>query len=172
MPRSNDDLHLPTSGQRPPFNHIRLREIEPADLPTFYVQQLDPDANRMAVVLPRGPEAFEAHWAKILGDRGVIARAIIVDGVLTGQISCFKLEGQDAVGYWIAKEYWGRGIGTRALSLLLEAVPTRPLYARAARHNAASIRVLTRCGFELIGYKHSPADGRYPECEEALFVLK
>jgi RimJ/RimL family protein N-acetyltransferase len=75
------------------------------------------------------------------------------------------------VGYWIAAEHWGRGIATRALSLLLELVATRPLHARVARDNVASIRVLERNGFSLTGYEWSPGDERYIECEEAILML-
>ena len=57
--------------------------------------------------------------------------------------------GEREVGYWIGKEYWGRGIATRALSESLDYLQTRPLYARVARHNVASIRVLHKCGFRI-----------------------
>ena len=41
----------------------------------------------------------------------------------------------------------GRGIATEALSAFLLLESTRPLYAGVAKHNAASIRVLQKCGF-------------------------
>jgi RimJ/RimL family protein N-acetyltransferase len=150
---------------------VHLRPVEAADLPTMFRYQLDPESCRMAVVNPRCAEAFDAHWAKILADPTVVARAILADGALAGSISCFKMEGEDCVGYWIGREHWGRRIASRALALLLAEVRTRPLHARAARANEASIRVLDRCGFRLTGYHHAPACERYPECEEAHFVL-
>lgn len=151
---------------------VRLREVVDADLPTFFRHQLDPDANRMVVATPRDAEAFHAHWAKVLADPTVVSRAILADGVLVGRIGCFKMDGLDAVGYWIGQEFWGRGIATRALALLLEEVPIRPLHARAASSNVASIRVLERCGFAVTGYRMSPPDDLFPECEEALLVLR
>ena len=126
----------------------------------------------MAVVNPRDLESFGAHWARILGDVSVVARAILADGALVGSISCFEMDGRRSVGYWIAREHWGRGIATRALALLLEEVGVRPLHARVARTNVASIRVLERCGFAITGYQHAPADDRFPACEEALLVLR
>jgi RimJ/RimL family protein N-acetyltransferase len=132
---------------------------------------VDPEANRMAVVNARDEDAFNAHWAKILADPTVIAKAILADGRLVGTINCFKSDGEDAVGYWIARDDWGRGIATRALGLLLEQIATRPLYARVARSNVASLRVLEHCGFVVTGYQWSPASDRYPECEEAFLVL-
>jgi len=157
--------------KKAPSSDVRLRDVEPGDLPVLFEHQLDPEANRMAVAHPRDEQAFNAHWAKILGDPTVVAKAIVADGRLVGCINCFKLDGQDAVGYWIAREHWGRGIATLALRRLLEAVATRPLHARAARSNVASIRVLEHCGFVVTGYQLTPASDRFPECEEALLVL-
>lgn len=125
----------------------------------------------MAVVHPRDERAFNAHWAKVLADPTVVAKAIVADGHLVGTINCFKLDGHDAVGYWIAREHWGRGIATRALALLLERISTRPLYARVAKSNVASIRVLEHCGFVVTGYQRTPASDRFPECEEAVLAL-
>jgi len=150
---------------------IRLRPVEAADLPTLYRHQHDPDANRMAVANPRDAEAFHAHWATVLADPTAISKAILADDVLVGRIGCFKTDGLDAVGYWIGREFWGRGFAKRAIALLLEDVPIRPLHARAAKSNVASIRVLQRCGFAVTGYRMSPPDELFPECKEALLVL-
>lgn len=152
--------------------HVQLRDVEPGDLPTLFQHQSDPEANLIAVVHAREERAFYAHWEEVLADRTVIAKAILVEGTVVGRIDCFKMEGQDAVGYWIAREYWGRGIATRALELLLQQVAIRPLHARAARSNIASIRVLERCGFVLTGYQVSLATDRFPACEEAVLVLR
>ena len=150
---------------------VSLRDVVADDIPALCQHQLDPDASNMAAVYPRDAETFNAHWAKILGDASVVAKAILVDAVLVGYISCFNMDGQDAVGYWIAKEHWGRGIATRALALLLEEVPTRPLHARVATHNVGSIRVLERCGFSITGYEQSPGTERYVACKEAIILI-
>ncbi|TWT44821.1 hypothetical protein RAS1_12390 [Phycisphaerae bacterium RAS1] len=122
-------------------------------------------------VPPRATCPFRLHWEEILRDASVVARVILLDDQLVGNISCFKLEGLDSVGYWIAKEHWGKGIATRALRLLLDAVALRPLHARAARSNAVSIRVLEKCGFRIAGYEWVKATDRFPACEEARLVL-
>jgi RimJ/RimL family protein N-acetyltransferase len=160
------------NSNRPKEFTIRLRPVVNDDLPTLYQNQLDPDAVRMAVVNPRDANSFDAHWARILEDKTVTARAILADEVLVGCISSFVADGQCSVGYWIAKEHWGRGIATRALALLLQQVTTRPLYARVASQNTGSIRVLTRNGFTIKSYRMAPDDDRYPACEEALLELE
>ena len=63
-------------------------------------------------------------------------------------------------------EDWGRGIATRALQEFLELEATRPLYAHAASDNAASIRVLTKCGFLIVGEGREFAHGGNEETDE------
>lgn len=159
------------SASGPSLGSVRLRDVEPADVPTLFENECDPDAVRMAAVYQRDAETFAAHWAKVLADPSVRAGAILVDGTLVGYVSCFKMDGLDSVGYWIAKPYWGRGVATRALALLLQQVAVRPLHARVARHNLASIRVLQRSGFVVTGYQTSHDVERFPACEEAILVL-
>ena len=151
---------------------VRIRPIEPGDLPRMYEMQLDPDSNRMAVTIPRTREAFDIHWAKALDDPANTTRAILHDGVMVGYISCFLMDGEDHVGYWIDRAYWGMGIASWALHLLLQEVTKRPLVASAATSNAASLRALQKCGFVVERVRHSPATDRYPECEEAVLVLR
>ena len=125
----------------------------------------------MAMTNPRSADSFEIHWEKALADPDVTAKVISVRNVLAGCISCFKSDGLDSVGYWIGREFWGQGIASRALELLLEQVSVRPLHARVATGNRASLRVLQKCGFVVQSVQMSPADVRYQECEEAFLVL-
>ena len=151
---------------------VCLRPIQPGDLPRMYAMQLNPEANRMAVTIPRTGEAFDSHWAKALADPGNTTRAVLVGETMVGYISCFPMDGQDHVGYWIDRAYWGMGITSRALHLLLREVTKRPLVATAATSNGASLRVLKKCGFVVEQVRLSPASERYPECEEAVLVLR
>lgn len=155
-----------------PLPVITLRNVTRDDLQTLFDQQLDEDANQMAVVYPRNAVAFQEHWEKALTNPATTSKVIVVDNIVVGRISCYPIDQEHHIGYWIAKEHWGKGIATRALQLLLIEVPIRPLFARAARSNVASIRVLERCGFALTGYQITPADDRFPECEEAMFELR
>ena len=95
----------------------------------------------------RDREKFEAHWARIRGDDALVTRTIEADGAVAGYICSWDDGGQQFLGYWIGREWWGRGIATRALALLVAEVPVRPLHAHVVAHNAGSIRVLEKCGF-------------------------
>jgi RimJ/RimL family protein N-acetyltransferase len=150
---------------------FRLRTITVADLPTLFDFQSDPEANRMAAVVPRTWEQFEAHWQKALANAAITTRGILLDEQLIGQITCFQAEGKSWIGYWIDRSHWGRGCATNALALMLEQVSVRPLHARVAVHNAASRRVLQKCGFTELERCMCPGDERFLPCEEVILVL-
>lgn len=136
---------------------IRLRDVEPRDLPVFFEHQMDPVAHRMAAFEPRERPEFEAHWTRILVDETVVARTIVAAGRMVGYIVCFERQGVHEVGYWIGREHWGRGIASGALARFLTEVQARPLYARVAKHNVASARVLEKCGFTIVPAGSLPA---------------
>lgn len=142
------------------------------DLGWLYKFQCDPQSNRLAAVYPRREPDFYSHWHHSLNDAEIVAKAIAVDDEPVGCISCFRCNGRDSIGYWIGRLFWGRGIASAALSMLLDLETRRPLHARVAKDNPASIRVLQKCGFEITGYEFSPGTDRYVECEEAMLTLK
>jgi len=84
---------------------VSLRDVRESDLETFFTDQLDPEAVRMAAFPSRDRETFMVIWRKILTDTSVTAR---------------------------------------------------PLVAEVAQHNAASIRVLRKCGFTVSREARTP----------------
>jgi RimJ/RimL family protein N-acetyltransferase len=84
-------------------------------------------------------------------DADVRLQTILVDGRVAGNVVSFESEGRRLVGYWIGREFWGRGIASRALALFLRYDTVRPLEALVAKHNAGSIRVLEKNGFVRVG---------------------
>ena len=130
---------------------IQLRDVIESDLPIFFEQQLDPEAVQMADFPARARDAFMAHWAKIMADESVQLKTILFNGEVAGNIVCFEQLGEREVGYWLGKQYWGKGIATRALEEFLEMIEARPLYAHVAKHNIGSRRVLEKSGFTIAG---------------------
>lgn len=100
---------------------------------------------------PRDRDAFFVHWERILADDTTRNECVICDGQVAGYVCRFTMAGVPSVAYWLGKEWWGKGIATRALELMLEADPTRPLHAFLAPPNVASRRVLEKCGFVFAG---------------------
>jgi len=130
---------------------ILLRDVTESDLPILYEQQLDPEATAMAAFPSRDRDAFMAHWAKIMAYEKSIIKTILYVGQAAGYILSWEMEGEREVGYWLGKEYWGKGIATQALAEYVGIAKTRPLFAHVARHNIGSRRVLEKCGFIVIG---------------------
>ena len=129
-----------------------LRDVADSDLPIFFEHQRDPVANRTADFPPRDREKFIAHWTKILADENVTKKTVLFDGRVAGNVVSFERDGEREVGYWIGREYWGKGVATEALSRFLGHVEVRrPLYAGVAKRNVASVRVLEKCGFTIVG---------------------
>lgn len=152
---------------------IHLRDVVDDDLPIFFEQQLDPGANHMAAFTSRDPtdyDAFLAHWARVRADETTINQTILVDGAVAGNIACFSDFGEPDVGYWLGREFWGRGIATRALAAFLRQAQVRPIFARAAKDNTASLRVLQKCGFAIIGEDKGYSHARGHDVEE--YILK
>jgi RimJ/RimL family protein N-acetyltransferase len=121
---------------------------------------------------PDDRHAFDAHMARVRSSPDITHRAITCDGQLVGSIASFVSGDEIEVTYWIARPAWGRGIASQALELLLKLVPDRPLHARAASDNIASLRVLQKAGFTIIGTENSYAPGRHREIEETILRLE
>jgi RimJ/RimL family protein N-acetyltransferase len=151
-----------------------LREIEDRDLDVLFEHWTDRDAIRMAAFTSPDQNdrtAFERRWARLRSDVSTTNRVVEIDGRVVGQIASFDVEGHREVTYWIGREDWGRGIATRALREFLHLEATRPLYAGAASDNAASIRVLMKCGFLIVGEGRGFAHGRNEETDEVVLRL-
>lgn len=87
------------------------------------------------------------------------AFAITVDDKVVGSIGVFRqanIHRQTAeLGYYIAEEYWGKGIMTKAVNLICNYVFDNSdiirIFAEPFAYNAASCRVLEKAGFQYEG---------------------
>jgi RimJ/RimL family protein N-acetyltransferase len=132
-------------------HEVWLREVQSSDLPIFFEQQRDPEAVRMAEFPARDYDDFMAHWSANMAEDSTILRTVLFRGDVAGNIVSWEESGQRNVGYWLGKDYWGKGIASAALEQFLQDIDARPLYAHVAKTNAASIRVLQKCGFRVFG---------------------
>ncbi len=157
---------------RPSTSDVLLRDVTEVDLPIFFAQQLDPDANQMAGFAARDRATFMAHWTRILGDETITKKTILYDGQVAGNVVSFVQSGKREVGYWLGKECWGKGVATKALAAFLGHVRERPLYAHVAKHNIASLRVLEKCGFTITAGDKGFPDSGGEGVEEFILTLK
>ena len=164
-------MEIPSS--KPLKSSVLLRDVIVLDLPVFYEQQLDPDATFMTAFTAKDPtdrEAFIAQWSKILSDETAVIQTILFERQIAGYVLSHSWFGEPEISYWLGKSYWGSGIASTALTMFLEKFEIRPLYARAAKDNVASIRVLEKCGFAIVGEGKGYANARGAEVDE--FILK
>ncbi|MFD4033179.1 GNAT family N-acetyltransferase [Streptomyces sp. NPDC058637] len=154
--------------------HVSLREVRDADLPLFFTFMSDPEATRMAAFTSADPSnraMFDAHWQRIRASDTVIMRTVLADGAVVGSVGVYGSPAEREVTYWVDRAHWGKGLATAALRALLDAVPERPLHARAAADNAGSARVLEKCGFTVTGTDRGYAQARGEETDELLLRL-
>ncbi len=98
-------------------------------------------------------------------ENDTFAFAIIVDNKVIGSIGVFRQENihrQTAeLGYYIAEEYWGKGIMTEAVKQICDYVFKNSdiirIYAEPFSYNRASCRVLEKAGFQYEGTLRSNA---------------
>lgn len=151
---------------------VTLRATTAADVAALFEMQADPESNLLAGTKPRTREVFAAVWEKILQDGKVHACVIESGGAVVGSINMFQADGHDCVGYWISRAHWGRGIASQALAQFLIREPRRPLRATVSTANAASLRILQRCGFRRTGTRMGEETERYLPREVAEMLLE
>ncbi len=87
--------------------------------------------------------------------------AIESKGELIGGCSAYRGEDIQShtaeIGYWLGVKYWGQGIATEAVSLLIDYMTTQTdveqLSAMCSGWNPASARVLEKTGFQQEGIR-------------------
>lgn len=149
---------------------ITLRPLDEADIEVFYEHQADQVGAAMAAFPSRDRATHFDHWAKkVRGNPTGTVRTVLVDGALAGNVvSWMDAELGRLMGYWIGRQFWGRGVATEAVRLYLTEVTERPIHAFVALHNVGSQRVLEKNGFVRVsGEPEIGADG----VAELLFVL-
>jgi RimJ/RimL family protein N-acetyltransferase len=161
---------------------VKLRRFRASDAPR--VQQLanDPELADTTFRLPHPyPDGAAEAW--IATHEGLLAQdkeaifAIVLpateteDELLVGCISLgIRREHQRAeAGYWMGREYWGRGYCTAALRLLIaygfEELGLRRIIAHHFVRNPASGRVMQKAGMQREGLlrEHIFKDGKFED---------
>jgi RimJ/RimL family protein N-acetyltransferase len=155
-------------------HHIELRPLDDDDLDAIFEMMRDREAVAMAAFTAADPDdraAFDAWIARQRASDDVRFFVVTENGGFAGTAGAFTVDGDREVTYWIARHAWGRGVAGEALRLLVSREPTRPLFARAAAHNAGSIAVLERNGFTEVSRNVDFAPGVGREVEEIVFTL-
>jgi len=136
---------------------ITLRPIEISD--AVFIQPLANDYE-VAKMVASWPHPYTMEDAKAFvekvcqreKDKKGLENAILYKEEFAGVIGWFynRLE-EVEIGYWIARKFWGLGIGTRALQLKIMDIKKNPspdkIIARVMEENLPSARLLLKVGF-------------------------
>jgi ribosomal-protein-alanine N-acetyltransferase len=168
----NDQVHLSEfrSSDKPALiEHLNDRDIYERMLriPFPYT---DADADEWLALVARITEqqGRPVHWA-IRTAADALIGGCGFDGLQVGKSH------QAEVAYWLAKPLWGRGVMTAVVQWVcrhaFEAFGLVKITAHVFLHNAASARVLEKCGFQEEGFlrKHFLKDGQFIDAR--LFAL-
>ena len=145
-------------------DRILLRRWQESDADALFKYASDPDVGPRAGWPPhksvdesreiiRTVFNTDTMWAVVLKETG---EAIGCAGYLPATNSNLNIPGDECeVGYWIGKPYWGRGICTEALKLVIDycfnVKGFKALWGDYFPENPASGRVMQKCGFKDTG---------------------
>lgn len=155
-------------------NTLSLRPTRIEDLEFFFRFQLDPEAIHLAAFTPKDPgdrKAYLQKYSKLLNDPTIHIRTILLGEQIAGSISKFEIEGDAEITYWTDRQFWNRGVTTKALQQFLSLEAARPIFGRVAFDNFGSQRVLEKCGFVKTGTDKGFANARQAEIEEFIYKL-
>lgn len=139
--------------------HLTLRRLRPSD--AIAIQNLadDWEVAKQTANLAFPYDIAEAREfierAVRAGDAGkefIFAIVRNEGSVLVGLIGIVADVAPMEVGYWLGRDYWGQGYASEGLHAVLnycrETLYSRIIDAVVFEENAASIRVLSKCGFQ------------------------
>jgi len=135
---------------------INFRSFESADCAQLLAYLNDDRVTRyITASIPRPYQLADAQWWIDVGSQSPHIKAIEFDGVFVGCISAsrgnFEYSRSAELGYWLAPQYWNRGIATQAVNEFSQHLFTSTdivrLFVSVVAANVASIRVLEKNGF-------------------------
>jgi RimJ/RimL family protein N-acetyltransferase len=147
---------------------VTLRQLDPADVAAITAACQDQEIVRWTTEIPEGyTEEHARGWVASARDgwkQGRAEFAIAVDGRFAGAIGLVaRQEWLAEIGYWVAADFRGRGVATRAVQLIsrwAEDVGFARLQLTMFPGNKGSARVAEKAGFTQEGLLRAYASQR------------
>jgi [ribosomal protein S5]-alanine N-acetyltransferase len=144
------------------LTNATLRALREGDAESLAARINNPKISRNAFLIPYPYTLDDAHAriAKCLAESDCTHFAIVDESGVIGGIGLKRAEPgfQDVqkhvaeIGYWLAEDYWGRGIATEAVVAItqwgFDALALKRIFAAVFAWNPASTRVLEKAGFQ------------------------
>src|SRR5215472_3276470 len=155
-----------SAGMQPPPETITtplvvLRRAGPADGQALFQHARDPEVMRfMDWPMPSVPRETEAHLEDSVAEweKGTEYQWIILErstGECAGTIACRRKGHAADFGYFLGRQYWGRGLASEAGEAVVSWLAGQPeiqrIWATTDAENTRSRRLLERLGLQLEG---------------------
>ncbi len=136
-----------------------LRAPVERDLPAIADLLSDIAVSRMLARVPHPYRLDDARrWYEAIRRPGAEDWRIFVigfEGRAVGSIGFRNRAGEQTIGYWLGRPYWGRGLMSEtaraAIEWFFSANDDAALYSGVFEDNPASLRIQEKLGFEVIG---------------------
>lgn len=135
---------------------MKLRTFKLSDAERIAELVGDKEVSRWTANIPYPYSKADAEaWIKMTEDNNdKYPFAVELNNQIVACVS-FWPYGDDAleIGYWVGKEYWGKGIATEAVRMLLSSdhfSDVSKVVAKTMAENKGSQKVLLKCGFEFV----------------------
>ncbi len=145
---------------------LLFRDHEASDLNAYCEMEADPEVRRFIGGAPRARDAAVERFRKGLhrpaGDRmRMWATVYKPEGVYIGRCGVYPhftpegpIKGEGALGFYLARAYWGRGLATEAgrafVNFGFNELGLSRIVTAVQVGNSASVRVLEKLGFALV----------------------
>jgi [ribosomal protein S5]-alanine N-acetyltransferase len=145
---------------------LLFRDHEPADVDAYCEMEADPEVRRYVGGAPRPRDAAERKfWAGLHRPESerlwMWATVYKPEGRYIGRCGVYPhfeskgtiIAGEGTLGFYLAREYWGRGLATEAgrafVNFAFGELRLSRIVAAVQAGNDASVRVLEKLGFSL-----------------------
>ncbi|AKN17385.1 hypothetical protein MHAE_19621 [Mycobacterium haemophilum DSM 44634] len=161
---------------------LRLPELDDAG-PIFQRVARDPEVTRYLLWTPHPDVAATrrviAERTNVSDNERTWAITLRNSGDVIGLTSCRRpVQHSVEVGYCLGRRWWGKGLMSEALTLLLTALNTDPdvyrVWATCSVDNTRSAQLMERAGFALEGrlVRHAVYPSMGPEPRDSLLYAK
>lgn len=143
---------------------INLRPLRSSDIPSLVKHAGDREISRYTFIPHPYRKEHAEQFIKMsrLWERKGIAQHFGIElkqsGEIIGAVGLFDLDKRNQkteIGYWLGMEYWGKGVASEAVSLVVQycfrTLKLHRVYAHVFVGNVASERLLLRLGFQWEG---------------------
>ncbi|MCW8091999.1 GNAT family N-acetyltransferase [Alteromonas sp. ASW11-130] len=136
---------------------ILLRDFTENDYERLVTNLNDVSITRfLSSKIPSPYTMEDAEWWVNTGSRNNLIKAISFNGILVGCIGVngggFEYQRSGEIGYWLAKEYWRKGIASVAIRRMSEYVFSNTnivrIFGSVFSGNEASMQLLLKSGFK------------------------